>query len=251
MSKFSNWLRSKGLLAPKPAKPESFPFGYHEEEIATWREASPFTMTDKRRILCLIHAVRYIEKNQIPGDIVECGVWKGGSMLVAARTLKNLGSTGRVLYLYDTYQGMPAPTDADVGDDEYDAHAHFNRTRFEDREGSDWCYSPLDEVKHNVGLAGYPEVNLRFVVGKVEDTLPKTKPERIALLRLDTDWYESTLAEMDHLWPLLQPGGVIIIDDYLYWRGSRKAVDEYIEREKLRLLLNPIDGGGVIGVKLA
>jgi len=249
MSAFSSVLKAIGLRKTKPASVEKFPLGYQAEEIAIWREATPFTMTDKRRVLSLITAVRYIERCGIAGDIVECGVWKGGSMMAAARTLMNLKSMQRALFLFDTYEGMVQPTAKDVGSDEVDARVEFGKTRFADREGSDWCYSPLDEVKKNLGLTGYPAEKLHFIKGKVEDTLPAGAPPQIALLRLDTDWYESTRWEMQHLYPRLSVGGIIIIDDYLYWRGSRQAVDEYVAQNEVKLFLDPIDGGGVIGVK--
>lgn len=251
MSKVSNWMRKVGLKKKRAKKPESWPFGFHEEEKATFNEVRPYTMTDKRRVLSAIVAVRYIEQHHIEGDIVECGVWKGGSMMAIARTLKNLGSPTRVLHLFDTFEGMVAPTKEDVGDDNYVAKAEYEAKKFPGSEGSDWCFSPLDEVKQNLGKVGYPEHLIRFVKGKVEDTLPGAAPQKIAMLRLDTDWYESTRAEMEHLWPRLVSGGVLIVDDYLYWRGSRQAVDEYITRHGIRILLNPIDGGGVVGVKQA
>jgi len=82
---------------------------------------------------------------------------------------------------------------------------------------------------------------MHFIKGRVEETIPNAAPEQIALLRLDTDWYESTRHELIHLFPRLTHGGVLIIDDYGYWQGARKAVDEYIEENKLSILLARID----------
>lgn len=141
------------------------------------------------------------------------------------------------------------PTDRDIAYNDWDARAEFEKKHHEDRKGSDWCCSPIDEVRHNVGSTGYPRERIRFVKGLVQDTIPDQAPEHIALVRLDTDWYESTLHELRHLYPRLAVGGVLLVDDYFYWRGSRDAVDEYIDREGLRIFLNPIDGGGAIGVK--
>jgi O-methyltransferase len=93
--------------------------------------------------------------------------------------------------------------------------------------------------------------HVRLVKGKVEDTVPKNAPEKIALLRLDTDWYESTRRELVHLFPRLVPGGVLIIDDYGHWQGARKAVDEYIAGNQVKILLNRVDYTGRIGVKIA
>jgi hypothetical protein len=105
-------------------------------------------------------------------------------------------------------------------------------------------------VKQAVYSTGYNRDKFHFVQGMVEDTLPEKAPEQIALLRLDTDWYESTRHELIHLFPRLSRGGVLIIDDYGDWEGARKAVDEYIAQHNVAILLNRIDHTGRIGVKL-
>lgn len=249
MSKLSQWLRKQRKKKEGP-KPPKFPQVFTEEEKATFLEVTPYTMTDKIRVLALIHAVRYVVQYDLPGSIVECGVWKGGSMMAIARTLLNLGINDRDLYLYDTFEGMSAPTDEDVFYDNTDAKEQYESSKFEDREGSDWCYSPLDEVKRNVESVGYPPERIHYIKGKVEDTLPENGVDEIALLRLDTDWYQSTLAEMNILYPNLVSGGVLILDDYYTWQGSKQAVDEYVKEKKERLFFTPIGGGGaVVAVK--
>jgi O-methyltransferase len=245
MSKLSKWLRSE---KPPKSKAEKFPIGYSDAEKAIFLEIKPYTMTDREKVLSLIHAVRYIVNTGIPGDIVECGVWKGGSMMGMARTLLNAGVNNRELHLFDTYEGMSTPTGKDINHKGYDAREVFDETKFSDREGSDWCYAGLDEVKANVGKIGYPPARVHFIKGKVEDTLPGAAPEKIALLRLDTDWYESTLHEMRTLYPRLVAGGVLIVDDYYTWRGSKDAVDEYAAEEGLKIFLNPLSSGA-IGIK--
>jgi len=107
----------------------------------------------------------------------------------------------------------------------------------------------LDEVKKNVYGTGYPQDKIHFVKGKVEDTIPGTMPNQIALLRLDTDWYQSTMHELTHLFPLLQAKGVLIIDDYGHWQGAGKAVDEYFADKQISILLNRIDYSGRIAIK--
>jgi hypothetical protein len=98
---------------------------------------------------------------------------------------------------------------------------------------------------------GYPVEMLRFIAGRVEETIPARVPEQIAVLRLDTDWYNSTLHEMEYLFPQLSPGGVLIVDDYGWWRGSRQAVDEFFSRQESKMLLCRIDSDGArMGVKL-
>jgi len=205
------------------------------------------TMTSAERIYSLIEAVKYIERNNIPGDIVECGVWKGGSMMAVAEALMYLNSMKRRLYLYDTYEGMSEPTEYDKT---WSGESASTLLSDNDKEKNlVWAYSALDTVKKGMENTHYPVNKIKYVKGKVEDTIPATVPESIALLRLDTDWYESTAHELLHLFPLLNKGGVLILDDYGHWQGARKAVDEYIEQNKIRILLNRIDETGRIAVK--
>ena len=114
---------------------------------------------------------------------------------------------------------------------------------------SKWCLGSLEEVKANLAQTGYPERNITYAEGKIEETVPETMPNQIALLRLDTDWYESTKHELEHMFPVLSPDGVLILGEYGYWKGARKAVDEYICGNKVRILLNHIDFTGRIAVK--
>jgi predicted O-methyltransferase YrrM len=109
----------------------------------------------------------------------------------------------------------------------------------------------LADVQANLRSTGYPVERMRFVVGDVADTVPREAPERIAILRLDTDWYASTRHELEHLYPRLAVGGVLIVDDYGHWEGARLAVDEFLERTSAPILLNRIDYTGRIGVKPA
>lgn len=205
-------------------------------------------MTSPERVNSLINAVQYVVKNRIDGAFVECGVWKGGSSMAMALTLNRLGSEKRDLYLYDTFSGMSAPTDVDISIFGKAAHKKFSETSISD-DVSDWCFSPLEEVKKNLYGTGYDKERFHFVKGKVEETIPKSIPREISLLRLDTDWYESTKHELIHLFPLLKPNGVLIIDDYGHWEGARKAVDEYISDNNIQILLNRIDATGRIAVK--
>lgn len=215
------------------------------EDRAIVASCQPYTMTSPERLAALVDAVRYVEARGIEGDIVECGVWKGGSCMAIAKTLQSLGVTNRTIYLYDTFDGMSEPT-------EHDREASTGTTAEElldsaDKSETVWAYSPIEEVKQNVGRTGYPDSLLRFVKGKVEDTIPDTISDKIALLRLDTDFYESTRHELQHLYPRLAQGGVLIIDDYGHWAGARKAVDEYFAADPI--LLNRIDYTGRISVK--
>ena len=156
----------------------------------------------------------------------------------------------RQLWLYDTFEGMSEPTGADV-DLQGQAADHLLRIHSpEDRHGV-WCLSRLEEVEQTMAASGFPRARTRFVQGKVEDTLPTTRPQSIALLRLDTDWYESTRCELEYLFPLLSPGGVLIIDDYGHWQGCRQAVDDYFAATGQVIHLARMDYTGRIGIKPA
>jgi hypothetical protein len=230
-------------------KPQAFPVDFLEEDMEIIRAVENYTMTGYERIYALIQAVKYIVKSNIPGDIVECGVWRGGSILAIAKTLLNLGSMERNLYLFDTFEGMPKPSGVDVSFNGTKAFKLFEEKKVNDNSSSLY-YASLEEVKDIVLSSRYDKTKIHFIKGKVEDTLPDNAPEVISLLRLDTDWYVSTMCELVHLFPRLSPGGVIIIDDYGHWLGARKATDEYISQNNIRLLLNRIDYSGRIGVKI-
>jgi O-methyltransferase len=227
----------------------SLPPDFSEDIRETIVEVREFTQTSPERINTLCEATKYIALNNIPGDIVECGVWRGGSIMAVARTLLNLGNTSRELYLFDTFEGMTEPTSKDISIDGQYAGALLRNSN-KHSSHSVWCYSSLEEVKAGVERIGYDSQKIHYIKGKVEDTIPGNAPEKISLLRLDTDWYESTHHEMVHLFPRLSNGGVIIIDDYGHWKGARKAVDEYITDHKIKILLNRIDYTGRIGIKI-
>jgi len=231
------------------ARENQFPPDFDDPCINLVREVRPFTMTSAERIFALRESVEYIVANSVPGDIVECGVWRGGSMMVVARTLVELGATDRFLNLFDTFEGMSEPTAADRTLSDNTSAELMMREKEEKNEK--WCYCPVDDVKKNVFSTGYNANQVRFIKGRVEETLPEHAPAKIALLRLDTDWYESTYHELVHLYPRLSVGGVLIIDDYGHWSGAKKAVDQYFADNGLPLLLNRVDNTGRIGQKLA
>ena len=237
-----------GILRYRGARSATYPPDFSDTNIEICDAVKPYTMTSPERVNALIDAVHYIVANKIDGAMVECGVWKGGSIMAMMITLKKLMDDNRDLYLYDTFSGMNAPSDVDVSRKGMKAQEMFYKKKISE-DASDWCLSPLDEVKRNVFSTGYPKDKIHFIKGKVEDTMPENMPQKIALLRLDTDWYESTKHELTHLFPLLQPNGVLIIDDYGYWKGARKAVDEYISEKNICILLNRIDYTGRIAIK--
>ena len=251
MTKLKNFLGNLALkFGYKISKTkQGYPKNFSEEDISLIKSIRPFTMTGPERIFSLIESVRYVISNDIPGSIVECGVWRGGSMMAVAYTLLKLNRQDRDLYLYDTFEGMSNPTSVDISSVGNDAKKMFEETKI-DANSSRWCNVSLDEVKKAVYRTGYHVQKIHFVKGKVENSLPKNVPRNISILRLDTDWYESTRHELIHLFPLLSHGGVIIIDDYGFWKGQRKAVDEYFIQNKIKILLNRIDNAARIGIKI-
>lgn len=221
-----------------------------EDDFRTMQPAvKTFTMTGVLNQYAMYKAVEYIEKNSIEGDIVECGVWKGGVMMLGALTLQQFGDTDRNLYLYDTYAGMSQPTEFDVNLTGWNASERWQQLKR--GIGSDWCAASLSEVQENMETTGYPKDKIHYIKGKVEDTIPQNMAERIAILRLDTDFYESTKHELIHLFPRLTCGGVLIIDDYGHWKGSARAVDEYFKEKNIKVFLNRIDYTARLAIKIS
>jgi O-methyltransferase len=240
----ANALLQKSNIAGKTYPPDFSP-----EDIAEIEAATPYTMTSPERIFSLRRSIEYITKHNVPGEIVECGVWKGGSMMIAARALKKLNSLQRTLYLFDTYEGMTAPQEVDRTI-KGQAASEMLKTQPKDSSWI-WAMGPLDGVKQVMQGTQYPSEKIVYVKGPVEETIPEKAPAQIALLRLDTDWYQSTYHELTHLYPRLVPGGVLIIDDYGHWEGARRAVDQYFAEKNLPVLLNRIDYTGRIMIKPA
>lgn len=228
-----------------PPREQEFPPDFCNDEANIIREVRPWTMTSAERIYALIQAVRYVSASGIAGAIVECGVWKGGSMAAVAKTLLQMPDVSRDLYLFDTFEGMTEPTARDVDYSGKEA----SDVLVED-VGSRCADAPLERVKEVLYGTGYPREKIHFIQGKVEETIPASAPGSISLLRLDTDWYASTRHELIHLFPRLSRAGVIIIDDYGHWRGSRQACGEYFTQNRIPILLNRIDYTGRIALKL-
>jgi hypothetical protein len=219
-------------------------------EVDLILETQSTTMTSPERIVGLIRAIDYVSQQHIPGDIVECGVWRGGSMYAAAKSLLRHNDVDRRLWLYDTFGGMSEPTSVDIDLCGRTADELMRRDDPADRFGV-WCISRLEEVRRTIASSGYSLEKVNFIAGPVEETLPKERPSKIALLRLDTDWYQSTRCELEHLFPLLVDGGVLIIDDYGHWQGCREAVDEYFHNHDVQMHLVRLDYTGRIGIKMA
>jgi hypothetical protein len=211
-----------------------------------YKICSPFTITSLRKMKRLHESVVYINNNSIEGDFVECGVYKGGSVMNMA--LSQLAFDRKVhIYLYDTFEGMTPSGDYDVS---YEGITAKDLLR---RRPKARCVCSLDQVKSNLKLTGYSNSLLHYHKGDVADTLKQgNAPEKVSLLRLDTDWYESTKIELEVLYPRLAKGGVLILDDYGYWKGARKATDDYFNAYGIKPNFKPIDEGigAVLHIKL-
>jgi hypothetical protein len=216
---------------------------FTDEQLSLCADVQPYTQTSRERIVTLADAVEYVVRRGIPGDFVECGVWLGGSAMVIAKTLVRLGIRDRRIWLYDTFGAMPQPAEADREVNKDFAGRLPPRLTSDARHGE---YLP--KVRRNVESTGHSSDLLTCVCGLVEETIPGSVPQEIALLRLDTDWYSSTAHELQHLYPLLATGGVLIVDDYGHYQGARKAVDEYFAQSPI--LLTRVDYTGRVGLKV-
>jgi hypothetical protein len=244
----------RGEGRPPPEAPErADELTTSPEDRAILERALPYTMTSPARVQALIDATRHVVARGIPGDLVECGVWRGGSVLAMILTLQDVGVTDRDIHLFDTFEGMTAPTEHDVSPLDPPALETWQQAQHGEQRAWSELFAPetfnFDDVRATVLGTGYPEERIHFVKGPVEETLGGAAPARLALLRLDTDWYESTRAEMEHLYPRLSDGGVLIIDDFGHWEGARRAVEEYFDAHGSRPLLSRIDYTGRIGIK--
>ena len=241
----------------KPAVPKAA--STEMEDIARelgplFAKVRPYTMTGMARIAALVQAVRYVAGRDLPGAFVECGVWRGGSVLAMILTLMEMGRTDRDIYLYDTFEGMTEPTVEDTSRFDGEALATWSEAKTQGLRPWGQLFKAEvfgeEQVRELLAGSGYPQERLHFVRGPVEKTIPGVMPAEIALLRLDTDWYESTRHELLHLYPLLRTSGVLIIDDYGHWEGCRTAVDEYFGKGGATpLLLQRIDYTGRLAIK--
>lgn len=241
--------RIRKLQVSEKSVEKLFPDIEEKEFWEIYNLCCPYSMTSVERMYCLYKSVDYLLSNNIEGDFVECGVWRGGSAMMIAKMLSNRKIVDRKIFLYDTFEGMTQPTDSDVRYSGENATILYNEL-VDENGRTTWCIGNLEDVKRNMNLTNFDKKNIVYVKGRVEDTIPNNLPNnKIALLRLDTDWYESTRHELVHLFPILAINGVLIIDDYGYWRGSRKAVDEYFIEINLPAFLNRIDNTGRILIK--
>jgi O-methyltransferase len=238
-------LLSKILKSESEDNTQHADFTANDWEIINF--VKPYTMTSVERLKSLIDAVQYVANSRIEGDFVECGTWKGGSVMCMQKKLIGLNQTDRNFWVFDTFEGMPEPDSLDKNFKQTSAQKLMNE---EEKEKSlTWAYSNYEETTSNILSAGYPAEKINFIKGLVEDTIPQTPINKIAILRLDTDWYSSTKFELEQLYPKLVKGGVLIIDDYGHWEGCKKAVDEYFTNNNISVFMNRIDYTGRLIIK--
>jgi O-methyltransferase len=234
----AGWKWRLGFVLGTPVPPE-----YDEELRATIKRVRRHTMTTAPRIAALCDGVEHVVAEGVEGALVECGVWRGGSVMAMALTLLRLDAADRDLYLFDTFAGMPKPGSLDESSP-YDGYSIHRRWRW-----GRWNHVSAEGVRAAVEGTGYPPERIHLVPGLVEETLPRHAPDAVALMRVDTDWYASTRHELEHLYPRLSVGGVLIVDDYGHYAGARRAVEDYFGEHGPRPLLARIDYTGRIAVK--
>ncbi len=230
--------------------PSQYRSDMEKDFLDLWEKVKQYTMISPERGYNIYKSVEYICRNNIPGDFVECGVWKGGACMLIAFSLMKQGAKERKIILYDTFKGMTKPS-------EKDCIAWSGSNMLErwfksmDRKGNSMWAADIEEVRGNMHSTGYSKDLMEFNMGDVCEVLDRKTPKSISLLRLDTDWYESTRKELEVLYPLLSKGGVLVIDDYGHFTGAKKAVDEYFsEKKEYTVYLSRIDYTGRAGIKI-
>lgn len=213
-----------------------FQRGHENEEAAAedLRRIAGYTMTKYDRSIVLSNLVKHMEDRSIPGALVECGVWRGGSSGIMALSNLRWGRVRRPLVLFDTWGDWPNPTEDDTR--QWAELVEGRLVKADNTGAYEACRHLLEEV------VGYPAEAIVYHRGLFEMTLPMAgRMGSIAVLRLDCDWYDSVRLCLEHLAPLVSPGGVVLIDDYGYCEGARKAVDEYIAAHTPTVFLHYVD----------
>lgn len=205
-----------------------------------FNKVKTITLLEKERVFANIDSIQHIIDNNVEGDIVEIGVFKGGSIISMILALEELKITDRKIHLFDTFEGMTSPTDVDI--DLNNQHASILM-----HEPSISCGCSLDEVIRNINFhCKYPKDLISYHKGDILKT--NFIPSKIAILRLDTDWYESTKFELDNFYDNVADNGVVIIDDYGHWQGCKKAVDEFLANN-IEIKIDHIDYTGIKFIK--
>ncbi len=244
------WRPAKSIPIEEPYLDPRFGYDDEDEIKRAVLEVRANTMTSFERLATLWQQVKYLDRYGIQGSLVECGVWKGGSagMMALAHLSATADKPTRELNLFDSFEGLPEPQKIDG-----EKAAEYSSARDSGKlEAIGKCVSPLEDCQTLLeARIAYPKTLLHYHQGWFQDTLPGNAADTgpIALLRLDGDWYESTMLCLKHLYPKLVSGGIIVMDDYGHWEGCRKATDEFIAGLGEPVLLNHIDYTGRYWVK--
>jgi O-methyltransferase len=218
------------------------------------------TMVSKNHLLYLDKILYYVNRNNIIGAIVECGVWKGGCFMYMAYCQKKYSNRLRPIYMYDTYEGMTIPNSDKDAPEALKIYNKINKNTYKRNydkwhNENKWAYAPLNFVKNNMSLVNYDNNKIFYIKGDVCETLKNVDnlPEKIAILRLDTDWYESTKIELEILFTLVSINGFIIIDDYYAWKGSQNATDEFLinNKDKVKIINKNLTGNIFVMKKIS
>ena len=223
----------QGLLTARAAGPDPF-------AMKLFLTVRPYTMVTEDRIRNIYDLASDLEKRGVRGAFVECGVWRGGCAAVMAAVAKRARS-GRLLWLFDSFEGLPEPTEKDG-----QMAAEYSGTTRGELRPIERLVAPLDDVRTIMGRLGIDPATVVVRKGWFQDTLPAARSEigPIALLRLDGDWYESTKVCLQNLYDEVVPGGHVVFDDYDYWEGCRRAVDEFLAERGIQTALQPVHRGG-------
>jgi O-methyltransferase len=190
-----------------------------------YRTVMPYTMLGIERLRTLRRFAEQIDQEGIPGDVVECGTCNGGSAAIMAQVAAT-SSLARHIYLFDSFEGLPPAGDKDGA-------------RAQGYTGL--CRGAMDRVRAVLQALQVPLERVTLVKGWFDQTVPSSEVGRIALLHLDTDWYESLHVCLENLYDRVEPGGFVVLDDYGYWEGCRRAWHDFAESRALNVTLTPID----------
>ena len=214
---------------------------FNLEKLNLFRKISPFTKVGYTGFSNAYELSKTIEKNGIEGAFVECGVWKGGCAATLAYVAKKAKSN-RKTWLFDSFEGLPEPSEKDGNEaKEYAKNRIFGKLETINR-----CVASLEDVEEILfSKLNVDRKNIVIVKGWLQDTLPNAKNEigSIAILRLDVDWYESTKCCLDNLYDNVISGGYVIFDDYDFWEGCKKAVDEFFAKRNIDIKTNKTNNG--------
>lgn len=205
----------------------------------TGRPAYADTMIGMKRLNNIEYCITDVIKNNVKGDFIELGVWRGGAVILMRALLKEMTITDRNVWVADSFEGLPPPNPAKYPADKGDKHSQYDELSLSE-----------EEVRHNFEKYGLLDGQVKFLKGWFKDTLPLAPIKELALLRLDGDMYESTMDGLINLYPKLSKGGYIIIDDWGAVPACKKAVEDYRDKYAITEEIIPIDWTGVFWKKL-